>query len=118
NELRVEYRATTTKPTPVTLSQHSYFNLTGDARRDVLNHLITLSADRYTPVDATMIPTGELASVEGTPFDLRLPTRIGARVDVDDEQLRHGGGFDHNFVLNRTEPGLMHAGHVAEPDSG
>ena len=118
NELRVEYRATTTKPTPVTLSQHSYFNLTGEARRDVLNHLITLSADRYTPVDATMIPTGELASVEGTPFDLRLPTRIGARVDVDDEQLRHGGGFDHNFVLNRTEPGLMHAGHVAEPDSG
>ena len=118
NELRVEYRATTTKPTPVNLSQHSYFNLTGDARRDVLNHLITLSADRYTPVDATMIPTGELASVEGTPFDLRLPTRIGARVDVDDEQLRHGGGFDHNFVLNRTEPGLMHAGHVAEPDSG
>jgi aldose 1-epimerase len=118
NELSVEYHATTTKPTPVNLSQHSYFNLTGDARRDVLNHLITLSADRYTPIDATKIPTGELASVEGTPFDLRLPTRIGARIDVDDEQLRYGNGFDHNFVLNRTEPGLMHVGHVAEPDSG
>lgn len=118
NELSVEYHATTTRPTPVNLSQHSYFNLTGDARKNVLNHLITLSADRYTPVDATMIPTGELASVEGTPFDLRLPTRIGARIDVEDEQLQRGNGFDHNFVLNRTDSSLMHAGHVAEPDSG
>jgi aldose 1-epimerase len=118
NELTVSYHATTTRPTPVNLSQHSYFNLTGDARRDVLNHVVTIGADHYTPVDSTMIPTGELASVEGTPFDLRLPTRIGARVDGDDEQLRYGSGFDHNFVLTRAGPGLMHAAHVAEPDSG
>jgi aldose 1-epimerase len=118
NELTVSYRATTTKPTPVNLSQHSYFNLSADARRDVLDHVLTIGADHYTPVDSTMIPTGELASVEGTPFDLRLPTRIGARIDVDDEQLRYGRGFDHNFVLTRSDPGLMHAAHVADPGSG
>ena len=118
DELVVDYAATTTRPTPVNLSQHSYFNLVGDAPRDVLGHLLQLDASRYTPVDSTLIPTGELAPVAGTPFDFRTATTIGARIGAPHEQLRFGGGYDHNFVLDQRGGGLQHAARVVEPMSG
>lgn len=118
DELSVEYKATTDQATPINVSQHTYFNLTGNAQRDVLGHVLTLEADRYTPVDSTLIPTGEIASVTGTPFDFRTPTAIGARIDANDEQLRRGRGYDHNLVLARSGAGLAHAAHVLEPVSG
>ena len=117
NELAIEYEARTDKPTPINLTQHVYFNLTG-AARDVLNHELLIDADRYTPVDETLIPTGELAAVAGTPFDFRQPVAIGARIDVDHPQLRNGRGYDHNFVLNRREAGLQRVGTVYEPTTG
>jgi aldose 1-epimerase len=117
NELIVEYRATTDKATPYNVSQHSYFNLTG-ASRDVLDHEVTLFADRFTPTDRTLIPTGELASVAGTPFDFRKPTTIGARINDSNPQLRGASGYDHNYVLNRTGAGLVPAARVIEPVSG
>jgi aldose 1-epimerase len=118
NELVVEYEARSDQPTPVNLSQHTYFNLAGEGSRDILKHVLTIRADRYTPVDTTLIPTGELASVANTPFDFREPTPIGARIAQANAQLQRGKGYDHNFVLSRSKPGLFHAVHVLEPKSG
>jgi aldose 1-epimerase len=118
DEVSFEYFATTDKPTVVNLTQHSYFNLAGDGKRDVLAHELTIHADRFTPVDKTLIPTGVLAPVSGTPFDFRKPTAIGLRIGADDAQIRNGGGYDHNFVLNRRGPGLTPAARVFEPTSG
>lgn len=116
NELRIDYSATTDKDTVLNLTNHTYFNLAGEG--DVLQHELKLYADRFTPVDKGLIPTGELRDVAGTPFDFRKPVAIGARINADDEQIRLGGGYDHNFVLNKSGDALAPAAEVFEPHSG
>ncbi len=116
NGLQLDYTATTDKDTIVNLTQHSYFNLAGHG--DVLNYDVMIAADKFTPVDSTLIPTGELRPVEGTPFDFRKPTRIGARIDEDNEQLKFGGGYDHNFVFNKPLGKLELAARVHDPSTG
>jgi aldose 1-epimerase len=117
-ELRIEYCATTDRPTVVNLTHHSYFNLAGRGRGDVLGHELTVHAGRFTPVDAGLIPTGELRGVEGTPFDFRKATRIGARLSSGDPQLALGRGYDHNFVLEGSAGGLRPVALLREPGSG
>jgi aldose 1-epimerase len=120
NALMILYSATTDKKTVVNLTNHSYFNLAGQGSGDILGHLLTIQADKFTPVDAALIPTGELRDVAGTPFDFRKPTAIGARINQDDEQLKLGGGYDHNFVLRPVaEPReSFAAARAVEPASG
>jgi aldose 1-epimerase len=115
-DLRIEYSATTDKDTVVNLTNHSYFNLAGQG--DILKNEVTLHASRFTPVDAALIPTGELKPVEGTPFDFRKATAVGARIGADDAQLHLGHGYDHNWVLDSGGGKLVEAAEVYEPSSG
>ena len=119
NAWEMEYAATTDKPMPVNLTNHSYFNLRGHDGGDILGHELMLNASRFTPVDETLIPTGELRSVKGTPLDFTTPALIGARINAADDQLRFGGGYDHNWVLDQATPGALSlAARVHEPASG
>jgi aldose 1-epimerase len=116
NALRLEYRATTDRDTVVNLTQHSYFNLRGQG--DVLGHIVQINAHTFTPVNETLIPTGELRAVAKTPFDFRTPTAIGARLDAEDEQLKWGKGYDHNWVTDDPLGELKVQSTVYEPETG
>jgi aldose 1-epimerase len=118
NELKIQYSATTDQRTVVNLTSHSYFNLAGQGNGDILKHRLFLNANRFTPTDAGSIPTGELRPVRGTPFDFTKPAEIGARIDQDDQQLKFGSGYDHNFVLNKQGQRLTLAARVEESTSG
>jgi len=116
--LRIEYSATTDKDTVLNLTNHSYFNLAGEGNGEVLGHVVKIDASKITPVDATLIPTGELKPVDGTPFDFRTPHAIGERISADDAQLKLGIGYDHNFVLDHAQGKLSEAAEVYEPTTG
>jgi aldose 1-epimerase len=120
NALIIDYQATTDKASPINVSQHTYFNLKGEGNGEILDHEIMINADRFTPVDKNLIPTGELKSVKGTPFDFTTSTRIGARIEDKDEQLTLGHGYDHNFVINAKpeQNGEKLAARVYEPNTG
>lgn len=119
NGLKVQYEATTGKPTVVNLTHHSFFNLKGEGNGTINEHLLMIKADHYTPVDKELIPTGEIAPVEGTPFDFRKAKPIEQDINKPDKQLKYGHGYDHNFVLNKTaQGGLSLVAVVIEPASG
>ena len=118
NEFRVEYMATTDKPTVLNLTNHSYFNLSGQGNGTILNNKVTIPADNYTPVNKELIPTGKIESVAGTPFDFRTPQVVGARIHEDNEQLKFGMGYDQNWVLNNKGQSIALAAKVEDPQTG
>ncbi len=118
NELKLQFSATTDKPTVVNLTHHSYFNLAGQGNGDILGHLVYIKSDKTTPVDAGLIPTGEFADVTGTPFDFRKPTAIGARINDPNTILQYGPGYDHNWVINKPSGQFGLMARVVEPNSG
>ena len=118
NELKIVYSATTDKATVINLTHHSYFNLAGAGSGTILNHELTIAGSKFTPTDAGLIPTGEMKNVKGTSFDFTKPISIGKRIEQDDQQLRFGKGYDHNWVLTKTGKALTLGARVYEPTSG
>jgi aldose 1-epimerase len=118
NQLKVIYDAVTDKPTVINFTQHNFWNLAGEGSGTILNHELTLNVDRFTPVNANLVPTGELKSVKGTPFDFTKPKKIGKDIGQTDDQLKSGDGYDHNFVLNKKGLELSLAGRMYESTSG
>ena len=118
NGFKVTYEAETDKATPVNLTHHSFFNLNGAGNGTVLDHTLQLNASKYTPVDEVLIPTGEIPTVKGTPFDFTTATKIGERIAQENEQLKFGGGYDHNWVLDKTGNDLTQAAVISSPQTG